>query len=88
MNLNDQTDRTLFQHYLYVFNQTVLLLRDKGATPAVREKVLKLLWRLRIVIKQSDAKETKKYVEALEEFVATFASGGNRTVGKLAGLVF
>jgi len=70
--LEDKLDAELYQHIKYVTNQSLVMLKERGANKAVMIEIGKLGWRLFRVIQAYNAKQKNLTLNGVLAIVKQF----------------
>lgn len=71
-DLRNQLDNDMFNHVVYVSNQSMMLLKKEGANWATAEKIGKLFWRLFNVVRAYNTKNRSVTLQEVLRIVGDF----------------
>ena len=87
LDIDDPDDRLLYQHFLVVFNRAVLGFKERGYGSETLVMLGKMYLRLRRVVKKSEKKELKEWLQYAEQILVAFGTG-NGVVAKWGPKLF
>jgi len=74
LDLNNKLDNDLFNHIVYVSNQSLMIAKKEGIDNESLEKIGKMLWRLFMVVQAYNAKRRNASLEEVIRIVGDFRS--------------
>lgn len=74
LDLNNKLDNDLFNHIVYVSNQSLMIAKKEGIDNESLEKIGKMLWRLFMVVQAYNAKRRNASLEEVTRIIGDFRS--------------